>query len=425
MSNFYEVIVVGAGYAGLCASYYLKKNGLDHVIFERGKIGESWRSQRWDNFRFNSTNKLNLLPGEADGDEPDLFSTAAAFVHKLEQYVLTNNLPVEENSNVVSIDRVDDHFHVKVLSANIVKNYFSKKILIASGACNEIIIPSLAKKVSKEIKQFHTSDYKNAKQLPAGAVLVVGGAQSGIQITEDLLNDDRKVFFSTSKVGRIPRWYRGQDIFYWVKDGKFYDIKAEELEDPKLIDLKPPHVSGTGDGQTTLSLQSIAKRGAIILGRLDKVDEVNAFFESNAADHIKFADAFSAKTKMMIDEYIAKNKLVVPDPHYDEADRPDVEASCASTIAHLDLKKENINSIVWATGFNYDLSYIKLPVFDENRKLSQEDGIADYPGLYFLGYPWLRSRKSPILFGIIEDAEYIVNKLYEHAKPGAVSRSSC
>src|SRR6185436_3025502 len=124
MNKVYDVIVVGAGYAGLCASYYLKKNGLDHIIFERGKIGESWRSQRWDNFRFNSTNKLNLLPGETECNDPDSFGTSKAFVHTLEKYVLIQELPVKENSKVISVEKKEDNFHVKVLSNDDVKNYF-------------------------------------------------------------------------------------------------------------------------------------------------------------------------------------------------------------------------------------------------------------------------------------------------------------
>jgi putative flavoprotein involved in K+ transport len=416
MSKLYEVIVVGAGFAGLCAGHFLKKKGFEPIIFERGKIGESWRSQRWDSFRFNSTNKLNLLPGESECGDPDGFGTAPAFVHKLEAYVSLNALPVHENSNVISIERSGDDFHVKVLSNGVIENYFSKQVLIASGACNEIIIPSLAKDVPTEIKQFHTSEYKNEKQLPGGAVLVVGGAQSGIQVTEDLVNAGRKVFFATSKVGRIPRWYRGQDIFYWVKDAKFYDIKAAEIEDPNLLDLKPPHVSGTGDGKTTLSLQSLAKRGVIILGKLDKFEGVNAFFASNAAEHVRFADEFSQKIKKAIDEYIEKNKLTAPSPHFDEADQPDINEDCASLVTSLNLKDMNIHTIIWATGFDYDLGYIKLPVLDEKKKLIHNEGLSDIPGLYFLGYPWMRSRKSPILFGIIEDAEYIANKLYEYAK---------
>ena len=160
------------------------------------------------------------------------------------------------------------------------------------------------------------------------------------------------------------------------------------------------------------------------MGKLEKFDGVSAFFASNAPDHIRFADDFSQKLKKIIDEHIEKNKLAAPAPHYDEADLPDINARCASLITSLNLKEENINTIIWATGFDHDLSYIKLPVVDKKRKLIHNEGLAPIPGLYFLGYPWMRSRKSPILFGIIEDAEYIVDRLYEYAKTNLLSGSS-
>jgi putative flavoprotein involved in K+ transport len=414
--TIFDVIIVGAGYSGLSASYHLKKYGLSHIIFERGRIGESWRSQRWDSFRFNSTNKLNVLPGDNEATDPDVFGKVPEFVSALEKYVSKYQLPVAENSKVISVEKPGEFFQITVSSNNTLKNYSCKQVLIASGAANEIKISSLAKKISKDIKQLHTCEYKNADQLPAGSVLVVGGAQSGIQITEDLLHAGRKVYLSTSKVARFPRWYRGKDIFYWVMDAKFYDIKLEELEDPKLADARPPHVAGTGSGKDSLSLQSLAKQGAVILGKLDDADESSVFFQPNAAVHVKYADEFSQKIKQMIDDFISENKLQAPPPHFDEADIPDKDASCASSITALNLKENDINSIIWATGFNADYSYIKLPVFDREGKLKHTDGIPSYPGLYFLGYPWLRSRKSPILFGIIVDVEFVVEKIYDFYK---------
>jgi putative flavoprotein involved in K+ transport len=415
--TLFDVIVVGAGYSGLAASYHLKEHGLHHIIFERGKIGESWRSQRWDNFRFNSTNKLNVLPGEdPEPADPDAFSTAHTFVLALEHYVKVQQLPVVENSKVISIERPEDVFVVSVSCNNEIKKYSCKQVLIASGVANEIKIPSIAKNISKDIEQLHAGEYKNAGQLPDGAVLVVGGAQSGCQIAEDLLHAGRKVYLSTSMVGRIPRWYRGRDIFYWVTETKFYDIKAEEITDPTILELRPPQVTGTGSGRDSMSLQSLAKIGAVILGKMNNANGYSVFFREDAAEHVRFADEFSQKIKKMVDDYIIENNLTAPPAHYDEADIPDVDASCASNITLLDLKENNINSIIWSTGFDHDHSYIKLPVFDDKGKLIHKDGIPGFPGIYFLGYPWLITRKSPILFGIIEDVKFVVGKLYDYAK---------
>ena len=407
-----DVVVVGAGFAGLSASYHLKNYGLRHMVFEKGRIGASWRSQRWDSFRLNSTNKLNVLPGMKNvTDNPDAFPTAPDFVTSLEQYVSDCKLPVLENSKVIAVEKSGDLFRVIVSAHNNISDYLCRQVIIASGIANEIKIPFFAANISSTIKQLHTSDYRSAGRLPAGAVLVSGSAQSGVQIAEDLLDSGRKVFVSTSRVDRIPRWYRGRDIFYWLIDIKYFDLKAGEVSDPAMLDSRNPQVAGTGDGRDTVSLQSLAKKGAVILGKMDNADNENVFFQPNAAMHVKFADEFSENIKKRIDDYIIENQLKAPPPHFDAADIPDVEATCASSIASLNLKENNIGSIIWSTGFSADFSYIRLPVFDDNGKLIHHNGLPTFPGLYFLGYPWMRSRKSTILFGIAEDAAFIVDKV--------------
>ena len=208
--TLYDVLVVGAGYAGLSASYYLKKQGLDHIVFERGKIGESWRSLRWDSFMVNSTNILNVLPGQDCENDPDAFNTANALVNSMEKYVKHHQLPVWEQSKVIAVEKQDQLFLITVLSGGVEESYLSRQVLIASGAFNETKIPSVAENIPAGIQQLHTGQYRNAAQLRDGAVLIVGSAQSGIQIANDLLSAGRKVFIATSKVARIPRWYRGR-----------------------------------------------------------------------------------------------------------------------------------------------------------------------------------------------------------------------
>jgi len=412
-----DVIVVGAGFAGLSASYYLKEHGLLHMVFERGNIGASWRSQRWDSFRLNSTNELNTLPGmKNDSGNPEAFSSAPDFVASLEQYVYDYQLPVSENSKVIAIEKPGDFFQVIISANNIIINYSCRRIIIASGIANEVKVPFFAANISGSIRQLHTSEYRNASQLPSGAVLVSGSGQSGVQIAEDLLASGRKVFLSTSKVARIPRWYRGRDIFYWLIDIKFFDITAGEVTDPAMLESRNPQVAGTGSGRDTVSLQSLARKGAVIVGKTGNADNENVFFHPDAAMHVKFADEFSENIKKRIDEYIIKNKITAPPPHYDAADIPDIEATCASSIASLNLKENHVGSIIWSTGFNADFSYIKLPVFDNNGKLIHHDGLTSVPGLYFLGYHWMRARKSTILFGIREDAGFIADKVSSDAR---------
>lgn len=416
-NKIFDVIVVGAGYAGLSVSYHLKKLGSDHIVFERGKIGEAWRSQRWNSFRLNSINRLNCLSGLTyKENDPESFDTAPEFASSFSKYVSSFGLPVSENSKVTAIEKKGDVFHVTVSSNEGLKEYSGKQVIIASGHANEIKIPSFASNISAHIKQLHTSEYRGADQLPEGAVVVVGSAQSGIQIAEDLVDAGKKVYLSTSMVARVPRWYRGKDIMEWLIEMKFFEVKAEEIKDPAMLNLKPPQITGTGGGRYTISLQSLAKKGVVIVGRTETADEGNVYFQPNAAMHVKFADGFSMKVKEMINGFIEQTKLNAELPAIDENDRPDEDAACASSIGSLNFEKDHIGSIIWSTGFNADLSYIKLPVFDNEGHLLHKDGIATIPGLYFLGYPWLRGRKSAILFGIKDDAEFIANKIYEYSK---------
>jgi len=415
-NKVYDVIVVGGGVAGLSASYHLKKYGLNHIVFERGKIGESWRSQRWDSFKLNTPNKLNVLPGSVHkGSDLEGFDEASKYISSFEEYVSVFDLPVLENSKVISIEKPGEFFNVTVSRNNKKENYSGRQVIIASGHASEIKVPPFTKNIAGNIKQLHTSEYRSPAQLPDGAVLVVGSGQSGIQIAEDLIDSGRKVYLSTSMVARVPRWYRGRDIVEWLIEMKFFEARAQDIEDPKMLEMRPPQITGIGGNKYTISLQSIAKKGVIIAGKTDNADRQNIFFQPNAAMHVKFADGFSKKVKEMIDGFIMKTQVKAEPAEYDEADQPDENASCANSMSSLNFKENNINSIIWSTGFNGDFSYIKLPVFDEKGNLKHNDGVPVVPGLYFLGYPWLRGRKSLLIFGIKEDAQFVVDWIYEQA----------
>jgi putative flavoprotein involved in K+ transport len=247
--------------------------------------------------------------------------------------------------------------------------------------------------------------------IPDGAVLVVGSAQSGMQIAEDLINRGRKVFISTSQVSRVPRRYRGKDIVDWLVLTGFYDIQTIDITDPRLLAMKQPQVSTVGLRGHTLSLQALARNGAVILGKTEAADAGTFFLQPDAAAHIKFADESSKKIKEMINEYIQKSNLYAPPPEEDPDDDPDETASCASSVTSINLKENNITSVIWTTGFVGDFSYLKLPVFDDSGILKHHNGISDIEGLYFLGFPWLRKRKSGIIMGIREDAELTAEKL--------------
>jgi putative flavoprotein involved in K+ transport len=413
-----DVAVIGAGHAGLCISKLLSDRGLTLQVFERGKIGETWRSQRWDSFKLNSANKLNLLPGQTPVfHDPEAFSFAPDFVTQLEAYVREFKLPVIENAVVTAV-RKDEFqpFFSLVVSVNGVSEIFhSRQVVVASGGQNKISIPPFAQNLGIDIVQQHAAEYRSATWLPKGAVLVVGCAQSGMQIAEDLTRAGRKVFLSTCRVGRIPRTYRGRDIFDWMFEMGLYDTLRDNAS-PELLHTRPPQVSGVGVQGKTCSLQSLARKGAVILGKAENADRDTVYLQPNAADHVLFADAFSDRLKRTIDLYIGKEGVAAPPPEADPNDVPDKTASCASSQTTLALKANGITSVIWATGFTHDFSYLRLPVFHVDNTPKHHNGVSEVKGLYFLGLPWLRKRKSGIIYGIEEDASFIIRQVMQFAE---------
>lgn len=407
-----DAVVVGAGQAGLAVSYYLKQQELEHIVLERGRIGESWRAQRWDSFVLNSPNHRNVLPGDTyTGTNPDGFDSGHAFVSYLQHYAMRHRLSVYENSPVVSVNRQEDGFVVEASESGTTRAYKTRRVVIASGAMNEKKIPSFARDISSEVSQYHTSEYRNPSQLPQGAILVVGSGQSGLQVAEELIEAGRTVYLSTSAVGRLPRRYRGMDILDWLLKIGFYDVKTEDVTDPNVFAMKPPQVSGVGPLGHTHSLQSLARSGAIILGRVEGAKGDYIYLQPNAAKHVMFADEISSVVKQQIEQFITANHLSPPPPDADPADEPDPKASCACSITLLNMKESGISSIIWTTGFSCDYNYLPLPVFNESGKPKHCRGLCEMAGIYFIGLPWLRKRKSGIICGIDEDANFVVEAI--------------
>ncbi|HTD95113.1 MAG TPA: NAD(P)/FAD-dependent oxidoreductase [Chitinophagaceae bacterium] len=406
-----DVVIVGAGPAGLSSSYYLKKNKITHVVFERGRIAESWQSQRWESFKLNTTNKLNLLPGDqCSMEDADGFATATEFISTLRRYQASNQLPVVENAIVLSIAKREgsEIFDIMVSMHGHIENFRSRQVIVASGIMNKISLPALANTIYPAIRQLHAGEYESADKLPPGATLVVGSAQSGCQITADLLAAGRKVFLSTSKVARVPRRYRGKDVMDWLRQTGFFDRPAGEAKDPGMVGMKAPQLAG---GSKTISLQELRAKGATLLGKLRSADGRQIVFEDDLGANMAFADGFSQMVKGMIDDFIQQREIDAPAAVVEQADIPVGQDGHSETITALDLAERGITSIIWATGFTGDLSYLDLPVFDERGKLIHENGIAAVEGLYFLGMPWLRALKSSILFGIVEDAMFISERV--------------
>ncbi len=406
-----DTVIVGAGQAGLGVSYFLQREGRSHVVYERGRIGESWLSQRWDSFKLNTLNFMNGLPGlPYDGPEPDGFWTRDDLVGYFQRYVEQFHLPVRTGVKVASVDQADDQgqFTIKTLNdQQVEETVVARSVIIASGIQNTPKYPPIRHRLPGDITQLHTAEYRNAEALPPGAVVIIGSGQSGCQIAEDLLSAGRRVYLCTSKVGRAPRRYRGRDLLEWWKDMKFWELPFASLKDKAVSRAAQPQISGLGRYGHTVSLQQMARQGAVILGRLLDVEDGTLLLGDEAAAHVRFADAFSQQKKDEVDAYLLQAGFTPPPLEEDPADVPDSLVECASALRRLDLHQAKVSAIIWSTGFTGDFSYIHLPIFDAQGNPLHQQGISPVQGVYFLGFPWLVSRKSGILYGIEDDAARI------------------
>jgi len=410
-NGIFDVIIIGAGQAGLSAGYLLNERKLNYVIFERGSIAESWLSQRWDSLRLDSPGWMNCLPGEsADPLTGELFIKGREYREGLKKYTYANNISVREYHRVTSLDKDDNTglFNVETDHNGEMEIWLAKNVIVASGMLNEPKIPGISRELPPEIKQFHSSDYRNPNQLPPGNTLIVGSAKSGCQIAEELSATARKVYLATSKAGRVPRRLRGADTMKWLAGAGFFELATAAVPDPAMIRAAAPVLSGVGPLGHTLSLQSLYDDGVTLMGRLLGSVDGKLLFGKDAADNIRFADEISLKVKRMVDDYVEKNGIQAGGTETDEADQPDAEGSCASPEEELDIADHQITSVIWATGFRGSFGWLKLPVFDHQSKLVHENGVSPIKGLFFLGFPWLRKQKSGLIFGVSEDAAAIV-----------------
>ena len=398
-----ESIVIGAGQAGLGVSRELVQRGVEHLVLEQGRIGQTWRSQRWDSFRLNTATWMNRLPGDPTPAEPGAFPSAPEFVVGLERYAFSQRLPVRDGVTVTAVepDTTCDGLAVETGDGLI----RARSVVVASGA-RVPRVPSMASTLPRSVLQLHTADYRNADGLPAGAVLVVGGAQSGVQIAEDLLDAGRDVYLATSPAGRLPRRYRGRDSFAWLVDDGFFDERRADGEAGPAP--ASPQISGARGGQT-LSYQHLQRRGATLLGGVADVSGSRVRLCDDLPRNAAFADAASEAFRDRIDRHIARLGAAAPPPQPDPADEPYPTRSLPHGPNELDLRRAGIATVIWATGFAADTRILPRPVVGERGEIVQRDGATALRGLFVAGQPWLRSRRSGTIYGVAADAPHIAD----------------
>ena len=411
-----DILIIGAGQAGLSVSYFLSQKNRNHLVVDKGGIGNAWKQHRWDSFCLVTPNWTIRLPGKIyAGDDPDGFMPRDEFVAYLEEWARSFDAPVESGVEIRHLARQDGMFRAETRNGDV---FAAEKVVVATATYQKPRIPALAGDLPAHITHIHAENYKNVDQLGDGATLVVGSGQTGCQIVEDLLRAGRKVFLAVGSNGRLPRRYRGRDCLYWQEQMQLLERTPDMLATPKDRFKGDPHVSGRDRG-TTINLRSFAARGCVLTGRLASVSGNLASFNPDLADSLKMADDYAADFLMKVDAHIEAHNLDAPTESKASLEErsilsvDDPGAKAIRAPAQLDMDAQNIKTIIWATGFSFDFSWIEGLETDASGYPVTHDGKSSVENLYFCGLNWMRKRKSGIIYGVGEDAEIVASKLLE------------
>ena len=401
MSDNLDVVVIGAGWAGLSISQRLSVAGVPHLVLERGRIGETWHSQRWDTFHFNLPRILTVMPGDRyEGTDPERAMTRDEFVAMLEGYASRHSLPVHLDEAVIEVT-LEAAGNYLVRTAE--RTLRAGSVVVASGSLNRAKRPALSRQIPERIAQIDASSYRSAAGLEPGAVLVVGSGQSGGQIAKDLVDAGREVYLATSKTGRLVRHYRGRLLAFWLVEAGALEQRREEFVLPSGA---APARSLQG-ALETLSLQGLSAQGVTLLGRLEGVDGMVLTFGDDAAANVSFADEAAAALRGRVDDYIAREGITAP-PATDDPAEVVVAQLPSPPITSLDMAAHGIRTVIWCTGFDGDFSWLKVPgALTAERQPEHVHGIGA-GGLYYPGLDFAVTRKSGTILAAAEETRTMV-----------------
>jgi putative flavoprotein involved in K+ transport len=391
-----DVIVIGAGHSGLAMSHALSLRSIDHVVIERGEIANSWRTERWDSLRLLTPNWMSRLPGYGySGDDPDGYMTVDQVVGFVAGYAAHINAPVIARTAVTRIAPAREGYRVSTTNGD----WLCRAVVLASGAFNVPVIPRLAESVPADVLQLHAQHYRNPAGLDDGRVLVVGASATGLQLAQEISQSGRAVTLAVGEHVRMPRTYRGRDVQWWMLESGVLDQRIEDTDDPLRARRVPsPQLVGTAE-RATLDLNVLQARGIDIVGRLAGIRDRRAQFSGSLRNVCTLADLKMNRLLETFDEWADSNGVAAelcPAERFAPTEVPD----SSKLVCNLGTE---IESIVWATGFRPDYSWLDVPAFDRRGNLKHDRGVVDAPGLYVLGLPYLRRRKSSFIHGAEDD----------------------
>lgn len=404
-TKHYPVLIIGGGQAGLSLSYYLKQQGIAHLILEKNRLGHAWRSERWDTFCLVTPNWQCTLPGfPYAGDDPHGFMKKDEIVEYIDAYIASFQPPAAEGVAVTRLQRNADHvFEVQTSQGMLTAD----QVVVAVGGYHLPVIPRVAEKLPASVMQLHSCDYLNPESLPPGEVLVVGTGQSGCQIAEDLHLSGRRVHLCVGDAPRVARRYRGKDVVEWLDQMKYYDLPVDKHPLGTGVREKTNHYVTGRDGGRDIDLRKFALEGMQLYGRFENIENGVATFGGDLKRNLDGADATSEKIKDSIDKFIADEGIAAPQ----EARYVPLWEPPADIARSLDVSDGKIAVVIWCIGFRTDFSWIEADIFDERGYPGHVRGVTELPGLYFLGLPWQYTWGSGRFSGIARDAGYLMEKI--------------
>jgi putative flavoprotein involved in K+ transport len=404
--KYTDTVIIGGGQAGLAMSRCLLERGVKHVVLERGRVGERWRSERWDSLRLLTPNWQSRLPHwHYRGDDPDGYMTTQEFIEHLERYASSFDAPVRSGTSVQAVEKLTRGSYRVTTDRGV---WMARNVVVATGHCDIPWVPPVASGLAEDVFQIVPSRYRNPGQLPAGNVLVVGASATGVQLAEELAVAGRKVTLAVGRHTRLPRTYRGRDILWWIDTMGGFMAPADPADD---AEFPAPQLVGALESRS-IDVGLLQDRGVRLAGKVTDAEGHRVRFDDNLAETVRAADEQMAATLVKVDEFATTMGLdhkvgpkeVVPPTRL----RP--------VPTEIELRAESITTVLWATGYRRSYPWLKVPVLDERGEIRHQGGVTAEPGLYVLGLRFQRRKNSNFIDGVGNDAAELTRHLVERRR---------